>query len=342
MAEPLVSVFIRVRDEATALGEVLRHLNQQKIDGELEVVVLDNGSVDGSEQVALHAGARVFTLPREHFGYGRALNIGVRLCRGTIFVPLSAHSIPQSQEWLSELIAPLRDGSAGAAFCRQTPTEPVSRFELRRFACFPGQDTDLTTTAFLQGSAAGADPYELAIFSNSACAIRRGAALQHPFRDLPYAEDRAFVVDYVVAGGTVAYRHSPAVSYERAMTWRSAFRVAYRAQVSKHLIRELAASYTGCRFDSSPDTRSRITRAVLVGPAALVRVVAGLAEPRGRRRRAIIFALRSTGATIGLAKGALRWRIHSETLNCDSQRLDAALEHCRPVETSYASLMQPT
>ena len=92
MTEPVVSVFIRVRDEAAALQEVMRALAEQIIDATIEIVVLDNESDDESAQVALAAGARVFSLPRQYFGYGRALNLGAAVCRGEIIVLLSAHS----------------------------------------------------------------------------------------------------------------------------------------------------------------------------------------------------------------------------------------------------------
>jgi glycosyltransferase involved in cell wall biosynthesis len=50
MTAPLVSVFIRVRDEAAALQEVMRALAEQVIDATIEIVVLDNESDDESAQ----------------------------------------------------------------------------------------------------------------------------------------------------------------------------------------------------------------------------------------------------------------------------------------------------
>src|SRR5215831_4190972 len=102
---PEVSVFIRVRNEAKALVEVLAGLRAQAAGLAMEVVVLDNESDDDTVAVAQRANARVFSLPREHFGYGRALNLGARLCRGDIMIMLSAHSVPTSAGWLATLIA---------------------------------------------------------------------------------------------------------------------------------------------------------------------------------------------------------------------------------------------
>jgi glycosyltransferase involved in cell wall biosynthesis len=334
MTEPLVSVFIRVRDEAAALQDVLQALAEQVIDAATEIVVLDNESEDDSAKVALAAGARVFSLPRQCFGYGRALNLGVALCRGEIMVLLSAHSIPQSASWLAELVAPIMGGAATAAFCRQVPVPPVSRLELRRFKCFPESDVLLDRATFLTLCHEGRDPYEVGIFSNSACAIERDVVEKLPFRDLPYAEDRCFAVDSLMAHGRIKYLSGPAVSYHRPATWRSVYRIGYRAQVSKRLIRELAATYTGRRYDSRRETLSRLTRCALVVPGAIFRVTLCAREPRGTRRQAVGFVLKSTGSTMGLAKGTLLWRRHSESLSVDTAGYQSARQHCHELTLS--------
>ena len=331
-SDPVVSVFVRVRDESEALQATLDNLARQRFDGDMEVVVLDNESRDGSPEVALRSGARVFSLPRSLFGYGRALNLGVELCRGTVVVLLSAHSVPQDADWLAQFVAPLlADPAIGAAFCRQVPHGPVSRLELRRFRYFPGRSTVLDGKEFLEGCRQGKDPYELAVFSNSAAAVRRDAALADPFRDLLYAEDRAFAVDHLARGGKIVYVHEAVVSYERVSTWKGSYHVGRRAQVSRRLIRELAAIHSGRRFDSGPDTINRLLRATAVVPGLLIQLVGAATERRGTRRRAATFILQSTGSTLGLAVGAITWRRHVETLVPDAEMLEEARRRCRPL-----------
>ena len=174
--------------------------------------------------------------------------------------------------------------------------------------------------------------YELAVFSSSACTVRKDLLLEHPYRDLLYAEDRAFVIDYLMAGGAIAYCHTPCVSYRRRMSWKRAFRAAYRAQVSKRLIRELAATYTGCRFSSTRDSVYGLFRALFVVPSLCIRILMALREPRGVRWRAIVFALRSTGGTLGLAKGVFAWRNYVDTLSHDDELIQSAKEHCHRLE----------
>ena len=54
-----VSVAIPVRNGGEQLGEVLAAVAAQRIDAEVEVVVLDSGSFDGSRRLAVRHGARV-------------------------------------------------------------------------------------------------------------------------------------------------------------------------------------------------------------------------------------------------------------------------------------------
>jgi hypothetical protein len=332
VSDPLVSVLIRVRDEADRLAEVLQRLHGQEVDADVEVVVLDNESTDDSVAVALRSGARVYRIPRHLFGYGRALNLGVELCRGDIVVALSAHSAPGSASWLGDLVAPLRQpGEIGAVFCQQLPTAGVGGVERQRFGVFPTADHVLDRESFVARCRAGTHPYEVALFSNSACAVRRSVLREIPFRDLPAAEDRAFAVDYIMTGGRIAFRHKPWVRYDRPVSWQTHYRTGYGIEVSKRLIQELATSYTGMSFPTRGRTISSVGRTTLVGPALAVSLARALGEPTGRRRRAALSALRRTGGTFGAAVGSLRWRRHRRSLDRDEAAARRLRESCREI-----------
>jgi GT2 family glycosyltransferase len=337
MAEPLVSVLIRVRDEADLLARTLNALRDQVLDAEMEIVVLDNKSVDGSDRVALESGAHVFSFPRALFGYGRALNLGVEMCRGRIVVLLSAHSTPKTATWIADLIRPIREGAAGASFCYQVPPGPMTRIQLRRFAVFSTEASVTDERSFAQASAAGEDPYVLALFSNSACAIQRDIALRFPFRDLPYSEDRAFVVDYVTAGGTVAYVPGTAVAYDQARSVKGTYHAHRRCEVSRHLIREQSAALTGIRFDTRPGNLQILLRAALVLPAACLELAAVLTEPRPLRREAIRQIPRTAAMSLGIAAGMLRWRQYHVLLERDTDLMCQAREQCVPLNHDTSS-----
>src|SRR4051794_3948911 len=88
--KPLVSVVIPCLNEAgnivQCVSNALRVLDAPRIDG--EVVVVDNGSDDGSAALAEAAGAMVVHEPRR--GYGRAYLAGFAAARGDYIVMIDA------------------------------------------------------------------------------------------------------------------------------------------------------------------------------------------------------------------------------------------------------------
>ena len=89
-AEPLVSVVIPCLNEAetitTCVTAALAVLEQNELSG--EVIVADNGSTDGSAELAVEAGALVVHEPRR--GYGSAYRAGLDAARGRYIVMLDA------------------------------------------------------------------------------------------------------------------------------------------------------------------------------------------------------------------------------------------------------------
>jgi glycosyltransferase involved in cell wall biosynthesis len=81
-----VSVVIPCLDEAETIAACIVEAEQALIASEAsgEVVVVDNGSIDGSEHLAATAGARVIYEPRR--GYGTACRAGFEAARGRFVV----------------------------------------------------------------------------------------------------------------------------------------------------------------------------------------------------------------------------------------------------------------
>jgi glycosyltransferase involved in cell wall biosynthesis len=81
-----LSVLMPCLNEADTIGicieKAQRAMRAHGIDG--EVVVADNGSTDGSRQIATRLGARVIDVPRR--GYGQALIAGIAAARGRFIV----------------------------------------------------------------------------------------------------------------------------------------------------------------------------------------------------------------------------------------------------------------
>jgi glycosyltransferase involved in cell wall biosynthesis len=108
--EPLVSVVIPCLNEAASIELVVRKaretMEREGIAG--EVVVADNGSTDGSPELATNAGARVVNESRK--GYGSAYLAGFNAARGKYIVMGDADDTYDFTQ-IGRFIDPLEDGA---------------------------------------------------------------------------------------------------------------------------------------------------------------------------------------------------------------------------------------
>jgi hypothetical protein len=109
-ANLLLSVVLPCLNEAetvaVCVSRALASMERLGIAG--EVVVADNGSTDGSQQLAIDAGARVVDVPVR--GYGAALRHGILSARGTWIVMADADD-SYALENLDPFVEALRDGA---------------------------------------------------------------------------------------------------------------------------------------------------------------------------------------------------------------------------------------
>lgn len=94
-----VSVIIPARNEAPRIARTIAAVQPQAGSDELEIVVVDDGSSDGTGAAAERAGARVISLGSDG-NPGRARNAGARIARGGILLFLDADCTP-CPGWLS-------------------------------------------------------------------------------------------------------------------------------------------------------------------------------------------------------------------------------------------------
>ncbi|GAA1081045.1 glycosyltransferase family 2 protein [Tsukamurella spumae] len=110
-----VTVVIPCRDEAASIGPVIASLPTG-----FTALVVDNGSTDGTAEVARRAGAEVIVEPRP--GYGSAVHAGVSAARSTLVCTVDGDGSMDPRE-LPSLVAAVRDG-ADLAVGRRRPAAP--------------------------------------------------------------------------------------------------------------------------------------------------------------------------------------------------------------------------
>ena len=121
MDSPQVSIIIRSFNEAWALKGTLAALREQNYRN-WELIVIDGGSSDGSDELIRHAAPRHFVqINSKDYNPSRVMNQGMRLARSDYAIFLNADATPQGTDWLRPLVQGLQDPSVAAVFGRQIP-----------------------------------------------------------------------------------------------------------------------------------------------------------------------------------------------------------------------------
>lgn len=151
-----ISIVFRALNEAKWFGDALKACRDQELKPgiELEMVLVDSGSTDGTIAIAQNYGCRVFHIKKSEFTFGRSLNIGCEAATGEILVFISAHCIPVDRYWLQNLIDPLLSGECHYTYGAQVGLSGVTRFsESQVFAHYYKAENDLRQTGFFCNNA---------------------------------------------------------------------------------------------------------------------------------------------------------------------------------------------
>lgn len=119
-----ISVIIRTLNEEKYLGDLLAAIRSQDLstsafNNYVEIVLVDSGSTDNTINIAKNFGCLVYSIERQHFSFGRSLNLGCEQSTGDIFVFVSGHCVPVGQFWLQNLCNPLVDAKIQYTYGKQ-------------------------------------------------------------------------------------------------------------------------------------------------------------------------------------------------------------------------------
>ncbi len=115
-----ISVIIPVKNGGDTLPELLRKIRAQRKVEDVEIIVIDSGSTDGSVAVAESFGCRVIRIPQKDFNHGGTRNLGAREARGDFLVFTVQDAVPVGNYWLYGMVCPfLSHPDLGAVSSRQ-------------------------------------------------------------------------------------------------------------------------------------------------------------------------------------------------------------------------------
>jgi rhamnosyltransferase len=112
------SIVIRAYNEEKHIGRLLEGIRHQTVK-DVEVILVDSGSTDGTVSVAESFGARVVHIRPDEFTFGRSLNFGIKAATRELIVIASAHVYPVYPDWLETLLRPFEDEQIALTYGKQ-------------------------------------------------------------------------------------------------------------------------------------------------------------------------------------------------------------------------------
>ena len=92
MRDPDVSVVIRTRNDVAAIKQLIGELRAQLYEGDVEILLVDTESSDGTIEAAKALGAKIIPIKQAEFTYPKALNLGFAAAKHPYVVSLVGHS----------------------------------------------------------------------------------------------------------------------------------------------------------------------------------------------------------------------------------------------------------
>ncbi|MGK2877400.1 MAG: glycosyltransferase family A protein [Solirubrobacterales bacterium] len=218
-----VTVAVPVLNGGERFRELLSALARQRnaANVELDLLIVDSGSTDGSVEAAREAGARVIEIDKSTFQHGRTRNLLLSEARGEVVALLTDDSVPASDIWLDSIVEGFAQADDVALVWGPQFTLPehphfVRREQDEHFNMW-GKGNQIELTRIGDG-AEGLAEYEanqgfFTYFSDANGAVAKSAWVDHPYREVPYAEDQLLARELLEAGFAKVFHAGAAVDH---------------------------------------------------------------------------------------------------------------------------------
>ncbi len=223
-----ISIIIPTYNGGQVFSKCLEMIGQQDYGGEIQLIILDSGSTDGTIELAERAGALIKKIDKSAFHHANTRNEAVLLADFEHIVFTVQDAVPCSKSWLSELERSLCETDVAAVYTDQIPHDDATayaRFEIESISRARGREQKIQQVESLE--AFNEMPYDVAyrtISLDNVCAIyRRGLLINTPFPEVDFAEDMAWALQNMLLGHKVLYNPNIRVKHSHNRSPEYAF-----------------------------------------------------------------------------------------------------------------------
>ena len=208
-----VTIAIPVLNGMPSIEGVLNAVARQRVDREVQLLVADCRSTDGTRELAERHGATILDVPREEFSHGGTRDLLMERASGDHVAFLTDDSTPASEDWLAHLLeafdlAPDVALAYGPYIPRPDASVMVTR-EITEFFALLSPDGRPRIDRGLRDEDRRPGPVTFHTDANSC--VARWAWERVPFRHVACAEDQLLATDMLAAGFAKAFMPAAAV-----------------------------------------------------------------------------------------------------------------------------------
>lgn len=221
-----VSLFVPTYNAGPEFPGIFAAMLDQDLDAELEVLVTDSGSTDGTLEFLQAQPVALTVIDSADFNHGRTREEAIRRARGEVVVLATQDARPADRQWIRALLRNYDDPAVAGAYSAQRPrpdANPFSRHRLESWAA-TANDRRVQRVETLEEFEALAPLEKLGriTFDNVSSSVRRSTALEIPFRERAFGEDLDWSYRVIRAGlsivfepeSRVVHSHNNSIWYE--------------------------------------------------------------------------------------------------------------------------------
>lgn len=224
-----ISVIIPVRNGAQTLGLCLSSLSKQTVKDQLEIIVLDSMSTDGSREIALSYGVQIVDIPNGTFDHGLTRNKGVQAATGELIYLTVQDAWISDTGMLERMASHFEDISVKAVVGHQAVPHEKDK---NPFIWYWPISAPSVTEKLIAGIEAFKkltvkEQQSLVAWDDVVAMYRKDVLLQQPFVQTAFAEDWIWSFSALQKGWKLLHDSSLVVYHYHHHSFQYAFKSCY-------------------------------------------------------------------------------------------------------------------
>ena len=222
-----ISIVILTKNGGNRVKELMKSIQNQRLQGSLEIVAVDSGSQDDTIKILKSFNAKIIRIKPEDFHHSKTRNLGAIKSKGDVLVYLTQDALPVHNDFLKKLLDPLKNKDVAVVYGRQIAypdAKPIDKFFYSYF--YPDERkilmknlTENTRKFYMEN-----------IYVSDVCsAIKKEVWEQLKFSDnVPMSEDKDLALKVLKAGYNIVYDPKATVYHSHDYSLLSLFKRRFK------------------------------------------------------------------------------------------------------------------